>query len=164
MKLLKILTALLAVILALTLWNTYSIESLRRGFEFDGAGHLYTQLGVSVHPILLEDLKDSYVILADDMEGALKWTKYGSGEIGITSHTSFGGGSSLILRTGNGSWVIVEALRLFAPPRRKVVGFGFWWLCYYHNFGYLDFGIEYRNALNDYSCLLYTSPSPRDRG
>jgi len=148
MKLLRASVILLAALLALTLWNAYSIESLRRGVELYEAA--YPRDRVSVHPILLEDLKSSYVIFADGMEGSLKWTKYGSGEIGVTGHTSFGGGSSLMLRTGNGSWVIVEALRLFAPPRRKVVGFGFWWLCYHDNFGYLDFGIEYRNALNDY--------------
>ena len=100
MKLLRASVILLAAILALTLWNAYSIESLRRGVELYEAA--YPRDRVSVHPILLEDLKSSYVIFADGMEGSLKWTKYGSGEIGVTSHTSFGGGSSLMLRTGNG--------------------------------------------------------------
>jgi len=166
----KLLSIMLVVVLILTVWNMYSVETLRRDFaaearEIKSAVKTVREETtietyvvntpllsdkVTIHPSLVKWLKKSHVIFVDDMEGALKWTTYGNGTIGIDDEIVFNGEKSLSIVSPEGSWQIMEALRLFSPPKHKVMGFAFWWTCYGTNFGYIDFGIEFRNALNNY--------------
>lgn len=105
---------------------------------------------VSVHPDALKYLSNAKIIFIDDMGGAIKWSKYGWGNISKDDRTVFNGDSSLKLETSSDLWAIIEALRLFSPPKRKKVGFCFWWTVFSDNFGYIEFGIEYRNANKNY--------------
>lgn len=148
----KILSIVLVIIFALTIWTMYSVEMLRKEFYADPYLMRAPLLSgkVSVHPSLIKWLKKANVIFVDDMEDSLKWTIYGNGTVRTNDEITFGGDKALNLIPSEGRWGFVEALRLFSPPKRKVMGFAFWWTCYTTNFGYLDFGIEFRNALNDY--------------
>lgn len=105
---------------------------------------------VSIHPMALKYLSNSKILFIDGAEGAVSWSKYGWGEVTINDEIVFSGKQSLKLRTINKSWTVIEALKLFSPPKSKKVGFCFWWAVLSENFGYIDFGIEYRNANNNY--------------
>jgi len=148
----KFLTVVIVIIFGLTVWTVYSVETLKWDLK-TGARPRTAQMllgDISIHPNLVKHLKGAYVIFVDDMEGALKWTSYGNGSISREPSVAFNGEASLALETAAKKWTIIEALRLFAPPKYKVMGFAFWWMCYANNFGYLDFGIEFRNGLTGY--------------
>lgn len=148
----KILAIVLVVIFGLTMWTVYSVELLGKDFEEEMRLRqlpLYSGK-ISIHPGLVKHLKNAYVIFVDDMEGGSSWCTYGDGVVEVRRLPAFSGSYSLSLKPSGGNWSFIEALKLFAPPKHKVMGFAFWWTCYGGNFGYLDFGIEFRNALKGY--------------
>ncbi|RLE84802.1 MAG: hypothetical protein DRJ41_02450, partial [Thermoprotei archaeon] len=150
------ITACLIIIITLCSYLLYNIieinNNIKKLSNINNINLLNSVLlsKVSVHPSALKYLLDARIIFIDGAEGSISWSKYGWGDVTTDKEIVFNDKHSLKLRTVNRSWTIIEALRLFSPPKSKKVGFCFWWAALSENLGYIVFGIEYRNANNNY--------------